>query len=72
MPDQLIRSGENSAQSEYAAVAPAVNVSAEFFEIVHDFGDALELVREAISNSLDAEVKELKAAGLDVDANVAF
>jgi len=60
MPDPVIRSAENSNQTDYVAIAPAVNVNAEFFEIAHDFGDALELVREAISNSLDAEGTEIE------------
>lgn len=34
-------------------VEPQVNASAEFFEIVNDFGNPLELVREAISNAID-------------------
>ena len=34
-------------------IVPQVDSSAEFFEIVNDFGNPLELVREAISNSID-------------------
>lgn len=34
-------------------IEPQVNSSAEFFEIVNDFGNPLELVREAISNAID-------------------
>jgi hypothetical protein len=38
---------------EWNSVNPQVNSESEFLEIVHDFGDPLELVREAISNSVD-------------------
>jgi len=49
-------------------INPQVNPEAEFSEIVNDFGNPLELLREAISNSIDAgaswveiefEVKEI-------------
>jgi hypothetical protein len=47
-------------QSAFVEIIPSVNANAEFFEIAQDFGDALELVREGISNSLDAEATELE------------
>jgi hypothetical protein len=53
------------SQTEFNEITPQVNANAEFFEIAHDFGDALELVREAISNSLDADASEI-----DIDFNV--
>ncbi len=44
----------DNAPNTWEAVTPKVNSEAEFFEIVHDFGNPLELVREAISNAVDA------------------
>src|SRR5579864_3464358 len=41
--------------SEWASVTPRVNLEAEFWEIANDFGDPLELLREAISNAIDAK-----------------
>src|ERR1700730_9844322 len=58
MPDEKPATDDQS-QSEFVEIIPKVNANAEFFEIAHDFGDALELVREAISNSLDAEASEI-------------
>jgi hypothetical protein len=40
--------------AEWADVTPKVNLEAEFWETANDFGDPLELLREAISNSVDA------------------
>ena len=59
MPDDKLRPVENMAQGEFVDITPAVDANAEFFEIAHDFGDALELVREAISNSSDAEASTI-------------
>ena len=41
------------------SIKPQVNAEAEFLEILNDFGNPLELLREAISNSIDANAKEL-------------
>lgn len=41
-------------------VKPNVNEFAEFLEIAGDFGDPLEVVREAISNAYDAKATEIK------------
>jgi hypothetical protein len=41
--------------SEWSDILPSVNAEAEFFEILNDFGDPLELLREALSNSIDAK-----------------
>lgn len=38
---------------------PEVNVTSEFLEISSDFGDPRELIREAISNSFDANATEI-------------
>lgn len=35
-------------------IDPQVNAEAEFYEILNDFGNPLEILREAISNSVDA------------------
>lgn len=40
-------------------IIPTVNAEAEFFEILNDFGNPLEIVREAISNAIDAGATEL-------------
>ena len=39
---------------------PTVNEAAEFFEISNDFSNPKEVVREAISNSFDANAKNMK------------
>jgi hypothetical protein len=41
------------AHLDWESIKPEVNSNAEFFEIVNDFGNPMELVREAISNSID-------------------
>src|SRR5215471_12583832 len=43
-------------------VKPQVNSEAEFLEIASDFGNPLEIVREAISNSVDAQAKNITIA----------
>lgn len=43
----------NLADKWEQAPPPSVNAVAEFHEIIHDFGNPLELLREAISNSID-------------------
>jgi len=46
--------------NDWTDITPDVNSSAEFFEIVNDFGDPLELIREAISNAIDWEATYIK------------
>jgi hypothetical protein len=46
--------------AEWTTVTPRVNLEAEFWEIANDFGDPLELLREAISNAIDAEATYIK------------
>jgi len=47
-------------------VVPTVNAEAEFFEILNDFGNPLEIVREAISNAIDAGATEIDVSfGVD-------
>lgn len=41
-------------------ITPKVNETQEFIEIAFDFSNSLELVREAISNSFDAEANHIK------------
>ena len=43
-------------------IKPQVNSEAEFLEIASDFGNPLEIVREAISNSVDAQAKNIGIA----------
>lgn len=45
---------------KWVEVEPKVNVYSEFKEIASDFGDPLELIREAISNSYDAKATYIK------------
>jgi histidine kinase/DNA gyrase B/HSP90-like ATPase len=65
MSDPKVGTIENQGPKEFVDIVPSVDANAEFFEIAHDFGDALELIREAISNSLDAE-----ASIIDIDFHV--
>jgi hypothetical protein len=46
--------------SNWEVINPQVNAEAEFFEIVNDFGDPLELLREGISNAIDAKATWVK------------
>lgn len=46
--------------AEWTTVTPRVNLEAEFWEIANDFGDPLELLREAISNAIDAKATYIK------------
>lgn len=50
------------AQGEWIEINPPVDTTAEFFEIVNDFGNPLELVREAISNAIDWKASYIKIA----------
>lgn len=43
-------------------ITPKVNQAQEFAEIANDFSNPLELVREAISNSFDAEAKNISVS----------
>jgi hypothetical protein len=45
---------------KWTQVEPRVSSAAEFLEIVNDFGNPLEIVREAISNSIDARATWIK------------
>src|SRR5436190_131298 len=47
---------------QWQEVHPQVNSEAEFLEIASDFGNPLEIVREAISNSIDATATEIRIA----------
>jgi hypothetical protein len=44
----------------WSSVNPKVNIEAEFLEIINDFSDPLEIVREAISNSIDSGASEIR------------
>ena len=54
----MIRGSLGSAAWE--TFEPQVDFSAEFREISGDFGDPLEIVREAISNAVDASATEIR------------
>lgn len=41
-------------------ITPTVNQAKEFMEIASDFGQPLELLREAISNAFDAKAKKIR------------
>lgn len=43
---------------EWQSIQPRVSAEAEFFEILNDFGDPLELLREALANAIDAGATE--------------
>jgi len=43
----------------WEAIKPLVNAEAEFKEITNDFGDPLEILREGISNAIDAHANKL-------------
>ena len=47
-------------ETTWQEIIPEVNGSAEFFEIVNDFGNPLEIIREAISNAIDWKATEMK------------
>lgn len=46
--------------AEWEKIIPKVNESAEFLEIASDFGDPLELFREALHNAYDWGATEFK------------
>jgi hypothetical protein len=45
---------------DWTTISPAVSAEAEFFEILNDFANPLEIVREAISNSIDATARQME------------
>jgi hypothetical protein len=45
---------------DWAPIIPSVSAEAEFFEILNDFGNPLEIVREAISNAIDAGATKME------------
>src|SRR5215208_1037190 len=44
---------------EWEVIEPEVHAEAEFFETLNDFGNPLEILREGISNAIDAEATEI-------------
>src|SRR5579863_5141515 len=50
---------QDSAEA-WLEIKPEVNSEAEFLEIASDFGNPLEIVREGISNALDASATEIR------------
>jgi Histidine kinase-, DNA gyrase B-, and HSP90-like ATPase len=53
---------DTPVSTDWAEITPQVNAEAEFLEIASDFGNPLEIVREAISNSIDAGACSIKIA----------
>jgi hypothetical protein len=50
----MLHGGESiMADNEFYSIIPEVSPESEFFEILNDFSDPLEIIREAISNSVD-------------------
>lgn len=47
-------------ETKWTEIIPEVNKSAEFNEIVNDFGNPLELIREAISNAIDWKASSIR------------
>lgn len=45
--------------SDWTKLTPQVNSEAEFLEIASDFGNPLEIIREAISNAIDAKAAQM-------------
>jgi hypothetical protein len=58
MSTEPIISSNVDAQS-WKDIEPQVNSEAEFLEIASDFGNPLEIVREAISNAVDARASKV-------------
>jgi hypothetical protein len=53
---------DSFVSTDWAEITPQVNAEAEFLEIASDFGNPLEILREAISNSIDAGARSIKIA----------
>ena len=47
------------SNEDFSIIKPEVKIENEFLEIANDFGDPLEVIREAISNSIDANATRL-------------
>src|ERR1700742_3715730 len=45
---------------DWKPIKPSVHSEAEFLEIANDFGNPMEILREAISNAIDASATWLK------------
>ena len=50
---------EKQNNAKWQKIIPCVNNSKEFLEITNDFGEPLEIIREAISNSIDWDAKQI-------------
>lgn len=46
--------------NDWIPIQPQVHAEAEFFEILNDFGNPLELLREGISNAIDAHATQIE------------
>lgn len=52
--------GVSPETAHWIELKPSVNAEAEFLEIASDFGNPLEIIREAISNSFDASATNIR------------
>ncbi len=52
--------GAARGSEAWETIEPQVDANAEFLEIARDFGNPLEIVREAVSNSIDAGAKRMR------------
>ena len=50
----------NIGSTEWEVIKPQVSAEAEFLEILNDFGNPLEILREGISNAIDAHATWIK------------
>lgn len=55
-----MKSEDATKNNDWIVIQPQVHAEAEFFEILNDFGNPLEALREAISNAVDAHASEIK------------
>lgn len=62
--DQVALKGDSMATEaeafDWISIKPSVHSEAEFLEIANDFGNPMEILREAISNAIDAGATWLK------------
>jgi len=61
----------SSSASEWSSIEPKVNAEAEFLEILNDFGNPLEILREGVSNAIDAHATwiEISFEVVEIDGN---
>lgn len=57
--DDRLRAGRAGKSKMRTGIRPKVNEAREFLEIAKDFKDPREIIREALSNSWDAEASKV-------------